>query len=194
MRNPTLSTAPYLARGEIHQIFGLTDKIVDQDRDPFSLASQVPERRFEVRVGKMGLPDVFDVNSVGSDSHLQFTNWTIDNNGAWDYAAERAVTPWLACWSTTTASGRRVTPSLPCQPSPMALRSTGPSAAPRAELGVRTAQGARRAISQFEARGRRAHSKLREPRAHGDYRESVQQYLAGKIPTPDITKTEVLAR
>ena len=28
------------------------------------------------------------MNSVGSDSHLQFTNWTIDNNGAWDYAAD----------------------------------------------------------------------------------------------------------
>jgi hypothetical protein len=36
----------------------------------------------------MSLPDVFDLNSIGSDSHLQFTNWTIDNNGAWDYAAD----------------------------------------------------------------------------------------------------------
>ena len=34
------------------------------------------------------MPDTFDVNSVGTDSHLQFTNWTIDNNGAWDYAAD----------------------------------------------------------------------------------------------------------
>jgi high affinity Mn2+ porin len=25
---------------------------------------------------------------VGSDSHLQFTNWTVDNNGAYDYAAD----------------------------------------------------------------------------------------------------------
>ena len=25
---------------------------------------------------------------VGSDSHLQFMNWTTDNNGAWDYAAD----------------------------------------------------------------------------------------------------------
>jgi len=29
-----------------------------------------------------------DVNEVLSDSHLQFENWTIDNNGAWDYAAD----------------------------------------------------------------------------------------------------------
>ena len=36
----------------------------------------------------MTLPDFFDVNAVGSDSHLQFMNWTVDNNGAWDYAAD----------------------------------------------------------------------------------------------------------
>ena len=34
------------------------------------------------------MADFFDVNAVGSDSHLQFTNWTIDNNGAYDYAAD----------------------------------------------------------------------------------------------------------
>src|SRR6266568_4589016 len=27
-------------------------------------------------------------NSVGSDSHLQFMNWTVDNNGGYDYAAD----------------------------------------------------------------------------------------------------------
>jgi hypothetical protein len=34
------------------------------------------------------MTDFFDVNAVGSDSHLQFTNWTVDNNGAYDYAAD----------------------------------------------------------------------------------------------------------
>ena len=38
--------------------------------------------------GKLGMADFFDVNAVGSDSHLQFTNWTVDNNGAYDYAAD----------------------------------------------------------------------------------------------------------
>jgi carbohydrate-selective porin OprB len=33
------------------------------------------------------LADFFDLNSFGSDSHLQFLNWTVDNNGAYDYAA-----------------------------------------------------------------------------------------------------------
>ena len=58
VRNPTLSTAPYLSRGEIHQTIGLTDEMVDQERGPFALATKVPVRRFEIRVGKMSLPDV----------------------------------------------------------------------------------------------------------------------------------------
>jgi high affinity Mn2+ porin len=32
--------------------------------------------------------DFFDLNSAGSDSHLQFLNLTVDNNGAYDYAAD----------------------------------------------------------------------------------------------------------
>ncbi len=88
MRNPNLGSTPYIARVQIHQTLGLTDKLVDSDRTPFSLATQVPERRFELHFGKMSLPDYFDINTVGSDSHLQFLNWTVDNNGAWDYAAD----------------------------------------------------------------------------------------------------------
>jgi high affinity Mn2+ porin len=44
-------------------------------------------RRIEIRVGKFDLADFFDVNSWGSDSRLQFLNWTVDNDGAWGYAA-----------------------------------------------------------------------------------------------------------
>ena len=52
------------------------------------LASRVPARRLEFRLGKMSTVDFFDLNSVGSDSHLQFMNWTAVNNGAFDYAAD----------------------------------------------------------------------------------------------------------
>jgi hypothetical protein len=62
--------------------------VVHQDRAPFDLATKVPARRLEIRVGKMSLPDQFDTNEVGSDSHLQFMNWTVDSNEAWDYAAD----------------------------------------------------------------------------------------------------------
>jgi hypothetical protein len=54
----------------------------------------VPARRIDVRAGKMSVADFFDVNSAGSDSHLQFMNWTIDNNGAYDYAADTRGYTW----------------------------------------------------------------------------------------------------
>jgi hypothetical protein len=87
VRNPNLGSTPYLARYELHQVVGLTDKMVDSSRTAFSLGTSLPERRLEFWVGRMSLPDLLDLNSVGTDSHLQFLNWSIDNNGAWDYAA-----------------------------------------------------------------------------------------------------------
>ncbi len=88
VRNPTLSTVPYLARYGIHQVIGLAEETADQEQGTFAVAPSVPVRRVELRAGKMTLPDFFDVNGPGSDSHLQFMNWTVDNNGAWDYAAD----------------------------------------------------------------------------------------------------------
>jgi high affinity Mn2+ porin len=88
VRNPNLGKTPYTARYEIHQVIGLTQQTTSQEAGFFGLAPSVPLRRIEFRVGKFTLPDFYDINSVGSDSHLQFMNWTIDNNGAWDYAAD----------------------------------------------------------------------------------------------------------
>ena len=88
VRNPFLSKTPYLARAMIRQIVPLSGKTVEAQRGPFGLATRLPERRLEFRAGKFGVADFLDVNSVGSDSHYQFMNWTIDNNGAYDYAAD----------------------------------------------------------------------------------------------------------
>ena len=88
VRNPNLGSVPYLARLQVHQSIGLTEETADVERTPFSLAQKASVRRIDLRLGKMSLPDFFDVNGVGTDSHLQFLNWTADNNGAWDYAAD----------------------------------------------------------------------------------------------------------
>jgi high affinity Mn2+ porin len=88
VRNPSLGPTPYMARAQLHQTIGLSSKLVDAQRTSFALAPKVPVRRIDLRVGRMSLPDVFDTNGPGSDSHLQFLNWTADNNGAWDYAAD----------------------------------------------------------------------------------------------------------
>src|ERR1700683_1786215 len=88
VRNPLLSKEPYLGRGMIHKVFALSKDKVENQRSYLSLFDELPRRRLEIRFGKFTLPDFLDLNSVGSDTHRQFTNWTIDNNGAWDYAAD----------------------------------------------------------------------------------------------------------
>jgi len=82
-----LAEEPYLARLLLRQIIPLTHERVEADRDQLHLATSLPARRIEFRIGKFDLVDFFDLNSFGSDSHLQFLNWTVDQNGAWDYAA-----------------------------------------------------------------------------------------------------------
>jgi len=88
VRNPLLSKDPYLGRGMIHAVFALSKDKIENERNFLSLFDELPRRRLELRFGKFSMPDFFDINSVGSDTHFQFANWTIDNNGAWDYAAD----------------------------------------------------------------------------------------------------------
>jgi len=88
VRNPSLTKAPYLSRGMIHKIFALSKDTVENQRNALSLFTELPRRRLEVRFGKFSTVDFFDLNSVGSDTHLQFSNWAVDNNGAYDYAAD----------------------------------------------------------------------------------------------------------
>jgi high affinity Mn2+ porin len=83
-----LSRAPYLARLMLRQIIPLSSDPVDAPRGPMGLATSLPARRIEIRIGKFDLADFFDNNSGGSDDHLQFLNWTVVQNGAWDYAAQ----------------------------------------------------------------------------------------------------------
>ena len=190
VRNPTLGIAPYLSHGEIHQIIGLTDEMVDQERGPFALATKVPVRRFEVRIGKMSMADSLDINSVGSDSHLQFTNWTIDNNGAWDYAADtRGYTvAGILEYDDRLWSARYAIAAMPTVANGIDLdwalsranSQNGEFEVRKGLLGAlldKKREGAVRVLSYVN------HAHM------GDYRESVQQYLAGKIATPDITQT-----
>jgi hypothetical protein len=89
VRNPTLSHAPYLGRVQLHQIIPLSSEWErNDDRGPISSFVRVPRHRLELRVGKLSTADLFDINPSASDSHLQFMNWTVDNNGAFDYAAD----------------------------------------------------------------------------------------------------------
>src|SRR5260370_19152122 len=87
VRNPTLGPTPYIARGMIRQIIPLSDETLEAERGPWYLATKVPVRRIQLRFGKMGINDFFDISDVGTDSHLQLMNWTQHDTHAYDYAA-----------------------------------------------------------------------------------------------------------
>jgi high affinity Mn2+ porin len=186
VRNPNLGSTPYLARGVIRQTFGLTGEMTASGRTYFSLPSEVPVRRIEVMGGKMSLPDVFDMNSIGSDSHLQFMNWTVDNNGAWDYAAD--------------TRGYTVGGVLEYDDRDWSARY-GIFAMPTVANGIDLDWAFTRARGQdweFELRhsvipGRKGTTRILSyvNNAHmGDYREAVAAYLDGADPTPAITSHE----
>jgi high affinity Mn2+ porin len=186
VRNPTLSSTPYVARVELHQIVPLSKQTIETARGPFNLATKVPIRRLEFRVGKMSAPDSFDLNSVGSDSHLQFTNWTIDNNGAYDYAADtRGYTygavieyqdrVWAARYGLmlmpTVANGIDLDWNL--------RRARGENVEFELRKGIWWKKsGTIRILSYVN----RAHM--------GSYREAVDAFLSGQDAVPDITKHE----
>jgi len=186
VRNPNLGSKPYLARYEIHQVIGLTQRTTSQEPGPFALAPTVPIRRVELRIGKMTLPDFFDVNGPGSDSHLQFMNWTVDNNGAWDYAAD--------------TRGYTVGGMAEYDDRIWSIRY-GLFAMPTVANGIDMDWAFSRAHGQngeFELRQsfvpkRKGTERILfyANRAHmGTYREAVNAFLAGTDKTPDIVRHE----
>ena len=49
----------------IRQIIPLSSETVEAERNPWYLAAKVAVRRLELRFGKMGTNDFFDVNNAG---------------------------------------------------------------------------------------------------------------------------------
>lgn len=44
-------------------------------------------RSFQCTIGKFGLSDYFDLNTYSHDPRAHFMNWSLMNQGSWDYAA-----------------------------------------------------------------------------------------------------------
>ncbi len=184
VRNPTLGSKPYVARAMLHQVFALSGKDdEDAERTPISILTKLPERRFELRAGKMSIADYFDVNAVGSDSHLQFLNWTAVNNGAYDYAADtRGYTVAAMAeyhdhnWSARFAEA--LMPKVANGPQLdfdiLRARSENIELEFRPEL-QKEKKTVIRLLSFIN------HANM------GSYHEAVQAFLAGTDPQPDIT-------
>jgi hypothetical protein len=186
VRNPNLGKKPYIARYGIHQVIGLTQKTVSQEPGFFAVAPRVPARRVELRAGKMTLPDFFDVSGPGSDSHLQFMNWTVDNNGAWDYAADtRGYTVGaMAEYDDRAWSLRYGLFAMPTVANGIDMDWAFSRAhAQNGELEVRHSWvQKRKGTTRVLFFANRAHM--------GSYREAVNAFLAGTDKTPDILAHE----
>jgi hypothetical protein len=74
---------PQSNSGRITVCVAISAETTEATRSRLSLASTVPARRLELRLGKMSAVDFFDLNYVPS----QFMNWAIVNNGL-DHAAD----------------------------------------------------------------------------------------------------------
>jgi high affinity Mn2+ porin len=180
-----LSKAPYLARLMVRQIVPLTQERVEAERDQLHLATSLPARRIEFRGGKFDLVDFFDLNSFGSDTHLQFLNWTVDNNGAFDYAANtRGYTDGgLVEYDDHWFSARFATVLEPKVANGIYLDANVARArAMNLEL---EAQGS---LIAHKRGAVRLLSYLNQANM-GNYREAIADYLNGQTSTPDIIAT-----
>ena len=185
VRNPTLGKTPYLARAQVYQTIRLSAKDVQVERSPLGLATRVPERRLELRAGKMSTVDFFDLNGPGSDSHLQFLNWTVDNNGAYDYAADTRGYTWgmVAELQSANWAFRFGEMLMPKVANGMDLDwNLGRAGAENYELEFRpTLLKDRKSAVRLLAYRNRANM--------GDYQQSVARYREGLDPRPIIENT-----
>ena len=183
VRNPALGATPHVARGMFHAVFALHSRRSSADRKPLSLFTSLPTRRLEFRLGRFQLADFFDNNSAGGDSHLQFLNWTIDNNGAYDYAAD--------------TRGYTVGAMLDFEDKNWGLRFAE-TVMPRVANGIDFQWNLERARAEnFELELRPQllpkHSTIIRLLSYvnhanmGDYRTAIQQFENGQTTVPDVT-------
>jgi high affinity Mn2+ porin len=183
VRNGALSKAPYVARLMWHQIILLGPKSAPAERTPYSLFSALPERRLELRFGKFSMADFFDLNSYGTDTSFQFMNWTVDNNGAYDYAADTRGFTFAAMmeyhdrhWALRFAEALmpKVANGLHLDADMSRARAENVEVELHGTV-LRHREGVVRLLSFVN------HANM------GSYREAIDNFLAGHTPVPEIT-------
>jgi hypothetical protein len=185
VRNPSIGQQPYVARLFFQQIIPLSGEMVDSERTPFSLPTKLPARRLSFRLGKFSLADFFDVNVGGTDSHFQFLNWVIDNNGAYDYAADtRGYTIGAIVEYDDRNWSLRFAETL------MPKVANGPNL--DADIARARAENVELELRPHLVKDRDTAFRLLSYVNHanmGDYEEAVSLFLHGLTPTPDVTAT-----
>jgi high affinity Mn2+ porin len=162
VRNPALGSKPYLARAVLHHSF-----------------LHGNQHRLDIYAGQFSTVDLFDVNAVGGDSHTQFLNWAIDNNAAYDYAADtRGYTRGMVVqWAATKWELRAAEMMMPTVANGLVLSWSGNTRAENFEL--------ERYTSVFGHDGSVTLLSFVNHANMGDYRDAVADRSPGS--PPDIT-------
>jgi high affinity Mn2+ porin len=78
----------YVARLFMRQQINFDQTHFDTLEDGINqLKERVSQKRLVINLGKFGIADFFDQNTVSHDPRTDFMNWSLMNNGAYDYAA-----------------------------------------------------------------------------------------------------------
>jgi carbohydrate-selective porin OprB len=88
IRNPELSQDPYIGRYFLRWNIATGSGKEEVPQSQNQVATTRPTHRVVITAGKMGVNDLFDLNTYANNTRTQFTNWALLNNGAWDYAAD----------------------------------------------------------------------------------------------------------
>jgi high affinity Mn2+ porin len=178
-----LDGVPYIARLWLREVIPLSSQTEPAERGPLQQLTTLPVRRLDIHVGKFDLVDFFDLNSVANDSHMQFLNWTVVNDGAYDYAADvrgytyGAIVDYEDHWwgfrfaealLSKRANGLNVQKNLQDAHSENYELELRPDLLANRNSAIRLL-----AFTNFANMG--------------DYHQAIAQFLAGKTATPEIT-------
>jgi high affinity Mn2+ porin len=72
----------------LRQTFGLGGEQEEVPGDQLQLAERVDISRLTFTVGRLSVGDQFDTNAYAHSARAQFLNWVLNDNGAFDYAAD----------------------------------------------------------------------------------------------------------
>jgi hypothetical protein len=181
--NPDLSRSVYVSRAFLHRTLALTANRIEEAPNPFYLQRSIPERRIEFTFGKFSLLDFFDVNEVGSDSHLQFTNIAIENTGTYENGSD-------GHGDTLAGMVNYQGPKLGFRFAEALLPKVTTGTDLNYDIRHTHAENFATDYSTYAMQGYATHVRGLAFVSHGDlgnYREANEAYVAGRDKEPDIT-------
>lgn len=102
----------YLARAFVRQTWDLGGDTEAVEGGLNQLAGRRPVHRLSLILGKISLTDMFDNNAYSHDPRIQFMNWSLMDQGTWDYPADTRGYTWAAvvelnqpAWALRFATG-----------------------------------------------------------------------------------------